>query len=64
VWWFDAFLLRPVPRNIAQVFAAARFLGVVIAGRLVRTEAISLARWLGIACISLGITLVGLTASV
>jgi len=57
-----AFLLRRVPLNLAQVFAAAQFVGVVIAASLVLGEPISLARWLGIACISLGIVLVGLTA--
>jgi multidrug transporter EmrE-like cation transporter len=59
-----AFLLRRMPLNIAQVFAAARFLGVVIAGCLVLGEAISPTRWLRIACISFGIILVGLTTSV
>jgi len=57
-----ALLLRRVPLNIAQVFAAAQFVGVVIAAGLVLGEPISPARWLGIACISLGIVLVGLTA--
>ena len=57
-----ALLLRRVPLNIAQVFAAAQFVGVVIAAGLVLGEPISPARWLGIACISLGILLVGLTA--
>jgi drug/metabolite transporter (DMT)-like permease len=55
-------LLRRVPLNIAQVFAAAQFVGVVIAAGLVLGEPISPARWFGIACISLGIVLVGLTA--
>ena len=57
-----ALLLRRVPLNIAQVFAAGQFVGVVIAAGLVLGEPISPARWLGIACISLGILLVGLTA--
>jgi drug/metabolite transporter (DMT)-like permease len=57
-----ALLLRRVPLNIAQVFAAAQFVGVVIAAGLVLGEPISPARWVGIACISLGIVLVGLTA--
>ena len=57
-----ALLLRRVPLNIAQVFAAAQFVGVVIAAGLVLGEPISPARWLGIACIGLGIVLVGLTA--
>jgi drug/metabolite transporter (DMT)-like permease len=57
-----ALLLRRVPLNIAQVFAAAQFVGVVIAAGLVLGEPMSPARWVGIACISLGIVLVGLTA--
>jgi len=43
-------------------FTAAQFVGVVIAASLVLGEPISPARWLGIACISFGIFLVGLTA--
>jgi drug/metabolite transporter (DMT)-like permease len=57
-----AVLLRRVPLNLAQGFAAAQFIGVVTAASLVLGEPISLARWLGIACISFGIFLVGLTA--
>ena len=57
-----AVLLRRVPLNLAQVFAAAQFVGVVIAASLVLGEPISPARWLGIACIGFGIVLVGLTA--
>ena len=57
-----AVLLRRVPLNLAQVFAAAQFIGVVTAASLVLGEPISPARWLGIACISFGIVLVGLTA--
>jgi drug/metabolite transporter (DMT)-like permease len=55
-------LLRRVPLNLAQVFAAAQFIGVVTAASLVLGEPISPARWLGIACITFGIVLVGLTA--
>lgn len=58
-----AVLLRRVPLNVAQVFAAAQFVGVVMAAGLVLGEPISLARWLGIGCICFGILLVGLTAS-
>jgi len=46
----------------AVSFTAAQFVGVVIAASLVLGEPISPARWLGIACISFGIFLVGLTA--
>ena len=57
-----AFVLRQVPLNVAASFTAAQFVGVIIAASLVLGEPISFARWLGIACISLGIVLVGLTA--
>jgi drug/metabolite transporter (DMT)-like permease len=57
-----AVLLRRVPLNVAVSFTAAQFVGVVIAACLVLGEPISPARWFGIACISLGIVLVGLTA--
>ena len=39
-------LLRRVPLNLAQVFAAAQFIGVVTAASLVLGEPISPARWL------------------
>jgi drug/metabolite transporter (DMT)-like permease len=53
-----------VPLNIAQVFTSAQFVGVVVAASLVLGEPISLARWLGIACIGFGIVLVGATVNV
>jgi drug/metabolite transporter (DMT)-like permease len=59
-----AFLLRQVPLNVAVSFTAAQFVGVVIAASLVLGEPISPVRWLGVACISFGIVLVGLTAQV
>ena len=57
-----AVLLRWVPLNVAQVFAATQFVGVVLAASLVLGEAISPARWLGIAFVSIGVLVVGLTA--
>jgi len=59
-----AVLLRRVPLNIAQVITSAQFVGVVLAASLVLGEPISPARWVGIACIGLGIALVGLTANI
>jgi drug/metabolite transporter (DMT)-like permease len=59
-----ALLLRRVPLNIAQVFTSAQFVGVIVAANLVLGDPISPAHWLGIACISLGIALVGLTANI
>ena len=57
-----AVLLRSISLNLAQVFAAAQFVGVVLAASLVLGESISPLRWMGITCVSLGILLVGLTA--
>ena len=57
-----AVLLRSVALNLAQVFAAAQFVGVVLAASLVLSEPISPVRWVGIAFVSFGILLVGLTA--
>jgi len=57
-----AVLLRSVPLNLAQVFTAAQFVGVVLAASLILGEPISPTRWLGIAFVSLGIVLVSLTA--
>lgn len=55
-------LLRVLPLNLAQCFAAAQFIGVVIASTAVLGEPISLRRWIGIALIALGILVVGVTA--
>lgn len=57
-----AVLLRRVPLNLAQVFAAAQFIGIVVAADLVLDEPISPSRWLGILFISAGILVSGLTA--
>jgi drug/metabolite transporter (DMT)-like permease len=57
-----AVLLRSISLNLAQVFAATQFVGVVLAAALVLGEPISAARWIGIAFVSFGILLVGLTA--
>jgi small multidrug resistance pump len=59
-----ALLLRRVPLNVAVCFTAAQFVGVILAASLVLGEPISPARWLGIACICLGIFVVGLTTPV
>ena len=57
-----AVLLRSISLNLAQVFAAAQFVGVVLAACFVLGEPISPVRWVGIAFVSLGILLVSLTA--
>ena len=56
-----AILLRFVALNIAQVFTAAQFVGVVVAARLVMEEPISWPRWIGIAFICTGMLIVALT---
>ena len=57
-----AVVLRGVPLNVAQALMSGQFVGVVIAASLILREPISLMRWVGIGCISLGILLVGLNA--
>jgi drug/metabolite transporter (DMT)-like permease len=57
-----AVLLRSISLNLAQVFTASQFVGVVLAAGLVLGEPISTVRWVGIAFVSLGILLVSLTA--
>jgi drug/metabolite transporter (DMT)-like permease len=57
-----AVLLRSISLNVAQVFAASQFVGVVLAAGFVLGEPISPARWIGIGFVSFGILLVGLTA--
>ena len=57
-----SFLLRSVPLNVAQVFAATQFVGVILAANLVLGESISGLRWVGIAFTLLGVAIVGVTA--
>jgi drug/metabolite transporter (DMT)-like permease len=57
-----AVLLRRVPLNVAQVFAAMQFIGVILAARVILGEPISALRWLGIGLTVLGLALVGVTA--
>lgn len=56
-----AWILRSIPLNIAQAFAAFQFVGVVLASAVLLSEAIPPLRWVGLALISAGILLVGLT---
>jgi undecaprenyl phosphate-alpha-L-ara4N flippase subunit ArnE len=55
-----AIVLRWLPLNVAQSFAAAQFIAVIVASSLVLAEPISPAQWLGIALIAAGILTVGL----
>lgn len=57
-----AILLRWLPLNVAQCFAAAQFIGVIVASMLILSEPISIGQWTGIALIALGIVVVGLTS--
>jgi len=60
---FGAFIyvliLRQLPLNVAQSFAAAQFIAVVLASAIVLGESIVLAQWLGIVLITCGIAIVG-----
>jgi drug/metabolite transporter (DMT)-like permease len=58
-----AWLLHWVPLNVAQSFAAAQYVAVIIVSAFVLSEEISPARWLGIALIALGIAVVGANTS-
>lgn len=52
-------LLRTLPLNVAQSFAAAQFIAVVLASALVLSEPIGPAQWIGITLITCGIAVVG-----
>lgn len=54
-------LLRWIPLNVAQSFAAAQFIAVILASAVVLSEPIRAGQWVGIALIALGITVVGWT---
>ncbi len=54
-------LLRTMPLHVAQSFATAQFIAVVLASALVLREPVPLLRWVGIALIVAGIVVVGLT---
>lgn len=53
-----AWLLKSLPLNVAQSFAAAQFIAVIVASALVLAEPIGLLRWVGIGMISAGIFVV------
>lgn len=52
-------ILSWVPLNVAQSFAAAQFVAVVLASSVVLSEPINSAQWIGIVCIAVGIAIVG-----
>jgi undecaprenyl phosphate-alpha-L-ara4N flippase subunit ArnE len=55
---FYAWVLRLLPLNVAQSYAAAQFVAVILASRLVLGEPVPLARWVGISMIMGGILVV------
>jgi undecaprenyl phosphate-alpha-L-ara4N flippase subunit ArnE len=52
-------VLRTLPLNVAQSFAAAQFIAVILASALVLSEPIGAAQWIGILLIACGIAIVG-----
>jgi len=56
-------ILRQLPLNVAQSFASAQFVAVILASSFVLSEPINGVQWIGIACIALGIAIVGWTHS-
>jgi drug/metabolite transporter (DMT)-like permease len=58
-----AWLLRWLPLNVAQAFASAQFVAVILASAIVLAEPIPPSRWAGIVLIVCGILLVGLGAA-
>jgi hypothetical protein len=52
---FYARVLRLLPLNVAQSYAAAQFIAVILASKLILGEPIPLARWAGISLIAAGI---------
>lgn len=56
-------ILGWLPLNVAQSFAAAQFIAVILASRLVLAEPIGAAQWIGIVLIASGIAVVGWSRS-
>lgn len=56
---FYVLVLQWLPLNVAQSFAAAQFVAVILASALVLAEPIGAAQWTGITLIALGIAVVG-----
>jgi drug/metabolite transporter (DMT)-like permease len=52
-------ILTWLPLNVAQSFAAAQFIAVILAARVFLAEPIDGAQWFGIAFIATGIAIVG-----
>jgi len=54
------YILSFTPLNLAQSFAAAQFVAVVLAARVFLNEPILSLQWVGMICIAFGIVIVGL----
>ena len=56
---FYIVILQWLPLNVAQSFAAAQFIGVILASTWLLSEPIGFSQWLGISLIAVGIAVVG-----
>ena len=56
---FYLLILQWLPLNVAQSFAAAQFVAVILASAWVLSEPIGPLNWLGITLIAIGISIVG-----
>lgn len=54
-------ILKVLPLNVAQSFAAVQFVAVICAATLILGEPIGIGRWMGIALIAAGIFVVALS---
>jgi undecaprenyl phosphate-alpha-L-ara4N flippase subunit ArnE len=54
-------ILHRLPLNVAQSFASAQFIAVILAAALVLGEPVQPMQWIGISFITLGIALIGWT---
>lgn len=54
-------VLSWLPLNVAQSFAAAQFIAVIVAARLLLAEPIATPQWVGIMLIAAGIGVVGMS---
>ena len=54
-----ALVLRWLPLNVAISFAAAQYVGVLVASAVVLRESIALLQWLGVILITSGIAIIG-----
>ncbi len=56
---FYILILQRLPLNVAQSFAAAQFIAVILASAWLLSEPIGFSQWLGISLIAAGIAVVG-----